>query len=92
MLNLVLTTDKLQLVTNAAATVDVHVSFVDLLSGSSTPGNASCSTVAYRPSSNESFRPRVERRRTTSGAPGRYTGLPRQSWTFTARTSRPVVT
>lgn len=38
MLNLVLTTDKLQLVTDAAATVDVHASFADLSGTTVTPG------------------------------------------------------
>lgn len=38
MLNLVLTTDKLQLVTDAAVTVDVHASFADLNGTTVTPG------------------------------------------------------
>jgi len=38
MLNLVLTTDKLRLVTDAAVTVDVHASFVDLSGTTVTPG------------------------------------------------------
>ena len=38
MLNLTLTTDKLDLVTSAAVTVDVHASYMDLASGTVTPG------------------------------------------------------
>lgn len=38
MLNLVLTTDKLSLITSAAATVDVHASFADLSGATVTPG------------------------------------------------------
>jgi hypothetical protein len=38
MLNLVLTTDKLQLSTSSAATVDVHASFIDLSGTTITPG------------------------------------------------------
>jgi hypothetical protein len=48
MLNLVLTTDKLQLVTDAAVTVDVHASFVDLNGTTVTPGktNTAITTAA----------------------------------------------
>ena len=48
MLNLVLTTDKLQLVTSAAVTVDVHASFADLSGTTVTPGkqNTAISTAA----------------------------------------------
>lgn len=38
MLNLALTTDKLQLITSAAGAVDVHASFVDLAGTAVTPG------------------------------------------------------
>lgn len=38
LINLVLTTDKLQLITSAAVTVDVHASFMDLNAGTVTPG------------------------------------------------------
>lgn len=48
MLNLVLTTDKLQLVTSAAATLDVHASFADLSGTTVTPGkeNTAITTAA----------------------------------------------
>src|SRR2546427_5658673 len=48
MLILALTTDKLQLVTSAARTVDVHASFMDLASGTVTPGkqNTAITTAA----------------------------------------------
>lgn len=48
MLILALTTDKVQVVTDAAITVDVHASFVDYLSGTPTPGkqNTAISTAA----------------------------------------------
>ncbi len=47
MLNLVLTTDKLALITSAAVTVDVHASFVDLSGTTVTPGkqNTAISTA-----------------------------------------------
>jgi hypothetical protein len=43
-LNLVLTTDKLQLVTSSAATVDVHASFADLSGSTVTPGKQNTAT------------------------------------------------
>ncbi len=47
MINLAATTDKLQLVTDAAVAVDVHASYVDLASGNVTPGrqNTAISTA-----------------------------------------------
>ncbi len=46
MLNLVLTTDKLQLGTSSAATLDVHASFADLSGSSVTPGKQNTAIAA----------------------------------------------
>lgn len=48
MLNLVLTTDKLQIITSSAATIDVHASFADLSGSTVTPGkqNTALSSAA----------------------------------------------